>query len=98
MGLDASSHSVSTRDLHFIYTSQCRASGPSVKRNVAFSPQVLLNQLRAVFDQVIELQSAQDAVCRAALEELQRRLRFEEKQQQREVEVRLSCQWVGGLH
>ncbi|XP_057350634.1 gamma-tubulin complex component 3 isoform X5 [Manis pentadactyla] len=47
---------------------------------------VLLNQLRAVFDQVIELQSAQDAVCRAALEELQRRLRFEEKQQQREVE------------
>ncbi|KAK2491759.1 hypothetical protein MC885_000241 [Smutsia gigantea] len=45
---------------------------------------VLLNQLRAVFDQVIELQSTQDTVCRAALEELQRRLRFEEKKKQRE--------------
>ncbi|KAJ7416673.1 tubulin gamma complex associated protein 3 [Willisornis vidua] len=32
---------------------------------------VLLNQLRAVFDQIIELQNAQDAMYRAALEELQ---------------------------
>ncbi|KAM5288975.1 gamma-tubulin complex component 3 isoform 2-T2 [Ctenodactylus gundi] len=47
---------------------------------------VLLNQLRAVFDQIIELQNAQDAIYRAALEELQRRLQFEEKKQQREAE------------
>uniref|UniRef100_A0A8C3WBL9 Tubulin gamma complex component 3 n=1 Tax=Catagonus wagneri TaxID=51154 RepID=A0A8C3WBL9_9CETA len=46
----------------------------------------LLNQLRAVFDQVIELQSTQDAIYRAALEELQRRLQFAEKKQQREAE------------
>lgn len=50
--------------------------------------QVLLNQLRAVFDQIIELQNAQDAMYRAALEELQRRLQFEEKKKQREIEVR----------
>lgn len=49
--------------------------------------QVLLNQLRAVFDQIIELQNAQDAMYRAALEELQRRLQFEEKKKQREIEV-----------
>ncbi|XP_028737129.1 gamma-tubulin complex component 3 [Peromyscus leucopus] len=47
---------------------------------------VLLNQLRAVFDQIIELQNAQDAMYRAALEELQRRLQFEEKKKQREIE------------
>lgn len=47
---------------------------------------VLLNQLRAVFDQIIELQNTQDAIYRAALEELQRRLQFEEKKQQREAE------------
>ncbi|KAL1773006.1 gamma-tubulin complex component 3 [Sigmodon hispidus] len=47
---------------------------------------VLLNQLRAVFDQIIELQNAQDAMYRAALEELQRRLQFEEKKKQRELE------------
>ncbi|XP_040589388.1 gamma-tubulin complex component 3 isoform X1 [Mesocricetus auratus] len=47
---------------------------------------VLLNQLRAVFDQIIELQNAQDAMYRAALEELQRRLQFEEKKKQREME------------
>ncbi|KAK2118714.1 hypothetical protein P7K49_000100 [Saguinus oedipus] len=47
----------------------------------------LLNQLRAVFDQIIELQNAQDAIYRAALEELQRRLQFEEKKKQRESEV-----------
>lgn len=49
--------------------------------------QVLLNQLRAVFDQIIELQNAQDVMYRAALEELQRRLQFEEKKKQREIEV-----------
>ncbi|KAL6076776.1 hypothetical protein STEG23_002040, partial [Scotinomys teguina] len=47
---------------------------------------VLLNQLRAVFDQIIELQNAQDAMYRAALEELQRRLQFEERKKQREIE------------
>lgn len=47
---------------------------------------VLLNQLRAVFDQIIELQNAQDTMYRAALEELQRRLQFEEKKKQRETE------------
>ncbi|XP_021513081.1 gamma-tubulin complex component 3 [Meriones unguiculatus] len=47
---------------------------------------VLLNQLRAVFDQILELQNAQDAMYRAALEELQRRLQFEERKKQREVE------------
>lgn len=47
---------------------------------------VLLNQLRAVFDQIIELQNAQDTMYRAALEELQRRLQFEEKKKQREAE------------
>uniref|UniRef100_A0A480TXD0 Gamma-tubulin complex component 3 isoform 1 n=1 Tax=Sus scrofa TaxID=9823 RepID=A0A480TXD0_PIG len=46
----------------------------------------LLNQLRAVFDQIIELQNTQDAIYRAALEELQRRLQFEEKKKQREAE------------
>lgn len=50
--------------------------------------QVLLNQLRAVFDQIIELQNAQDSMYRAALEELQRRLQFEERKKQREIEVR----------
>lgn len=49
--------------------------------------QVLLNQLRAVFDQIIELQNAQDTMYRAALEELQLRLQFEEKKKQRELEV-----------
>uniref|UniRef100_A0A8C8VJZ5 Tubulin gamma complex associated protein 3 n=1 Tax=Pelusios castaneus TaxID=367368 RepID=A0A8C8VJZ5_9SAUR len=46
----------------------------------------LLNQLRAIFDQIIELQNAQDAMYRAALEELQLRLQFEEKKKQRELE------------
>ncbi|KAM4700413.1 gamma-tubulin complex component 3 isoform 2-T2 [Discoglossus pictus] len=46
----------------------------------------LLNQLRAVFDQIIEFQSAQDTMYRAALEELQRRLEFEEKKKARETE------------
>ncbi|XP_053561444.1 gamma-tubulin complex component 3 [Bombina bombina] len=46
----------------------------------------LLNQLRAVFDQIIEFQNAQDAMYRSALEELQRRLEFEERKKQREAE------------
>uniref|UniRef100_A0A8D0GVV7 Tubulin gamma complex component 3 n=1 Tax=Sphenodon punctatus TaxID=8508 RepID=A0A8D0GVV7_SPHPU len=46
----------------------------------------LLNQLRAVFDQILELQNAQDAMYRAALEELQLRLQFEEKKKRRELE------------
>lgn len=47
---------------------------------------VLLTQLRAVFDQILELQSVQDAISRAALGELQRRLRFQERKRQREAE------------
>lgn len=58
-------------------TSRCLLDGDS---------RVLLNQLRAVFDQIIELQNTQDAIYRAALEELQRRLQFEEKKQQHEME------------
>ncbi|OCT92539.1 hypothetical protein XELAEV_18015595mg [Xenopus laevis] len=46
----------------------------------------LLNQLRAVFDQIIEFQNAQDALYRAALEELQQRLQFEERKKERESE------------
>ncbi|TNN53887.1 Gamma-tubulin complex component 3 [Liparis tanakae] len=40
----------------------------------------------AIFDQIIEFQSAQDSLYRAALEELALRLQFEEKKQQREEE------------
>ncbi|XP_013880082.1 gamma-tubulin complex component 3 [Austrofundulus limnaeus] len=46
----------------------------------------LLNQLRAIFDQIIEFQSAQDALYRSALEELTLRLQFEEKKAAREEE------------
>ncbi|KAM7375067.1 hypothetical protein PAMA_014247 [Pampus argenteus] len=46
----------------------------------------LLNQLRAIFDQIIEFQSAQDSLYRSALEELALRLQFEEKKKQREEE------------
>ncbi|KAK9523887.1 hypothetical protein VZT92_017771 [Zoarces viviparus] len=46
----------------------------------------LLNQLRAIFDQIIEFQSAQDSLYRSALEELALRLQFEERKQQREEE------------
>ncbi len=49
--------------------------------------QSLLNQLRAIFDQIIEFQSAQDSLYRSALEELALRLQFEEKKRQREEEV-----------
>ncbi|XP_059184163.1 gamma-tubulin complex component 3 [Centropristis striata] len=46
----------------------------------------LLNQLRAIFDQIIEFQSAQDSLYRSALEELTLRLQFEERKQKREEE------------
>ncbi|XP_014825650.1 PREDICTED: gamma-tubulin complex component 3 isoform X2 [Poecilia mexicana] len=46
----------------------------------------LLNQLRAIFDQIIEFQNAQDSLYRSALEELTLRLQFEEKKRQREEE------------
>ncbi|XP_034534093.1 gamma-tubulin complex component 3 [Notolabrus celidotus] len=46
----------------------------------------LLNQLRAIFDQIIAFQSAQDSLYRSALEELALRLQFEEKKKQREEE------------
>ncbi|KAM9328649.1 gamma-tubulin complex component 3 [Pholidichthys leucotaenia] len=46
----------------------------------------LLNQLRSIFDQIIEFQSAQDSLYRSALEELTLRLLYEEKKQQREEE------------
>nr|XP_033803946.1 gamma-tubulin complex component 3 isoform X2 [Geotrypetes seraphini] len=46
----------------------------------------MLNQLRAVFDQIIEFQNAQDTMYRTALEELQLRLEFEERKKQRELE------------
>lgn len=59
----------------------------SLKEKPLSPVQALLNQLRAVFDQIIELQNTQDAIYRAALEELQRRLQFEEKKKQHEIEV-----------
>ncbi|XP_015219935.1 gamma-tubulin complex component 3 [Lepisosteus oculatus] len=46
----------------------------------------LLNQLRAIFDQIIEFQNAQETLYRAALEELELRLQFEEKKREREKE------------
>ncbi|ETE73403.1 Gamma-tubulin complex component 3, partial [Ophiophagus hannah] len=46
---------------------------------------MLLNQLRAVFDQILEFQNVQDTMYRAALEELQLRLQFEEKKKEREL-------------
>ncbi|MBN3282167.1 GCP3 protein, partial [Polyodon spathula] len=46
----------------------------------------LLNQLRAIFDQIIEFQNAQDTLYRAALEELQLRLQFEEKKKRLQSE------------
>ncbi|XP_012712674.2 gamma-tubulin complex component 3 isoform X1 [Fundulus heteroclitus] len=46
----------------------------------------LLNELRAIFDQIIEFQNVQDSLYRSALEELTLRLQFEEKKQQREEE------------
>lgn len=55
--------------------------------------QSLLNQLRAIFDQIIEFQSAQDSLYRSALEELALRLQYEERKQQREEEVRQGREW-----
>lgn len=46
----------------------------------------LLIKLRAIFDQIIEFQSAQDSLYRSALDELALRLQFEEKKKQREEE------------
>ncbi|XP_046887211.1 LOW QUALITY PROTEIN: gamma-tubulin complex component 3 [Hypomesus transpacificus] len=46
----------------------------------------LLNQLRAIFDQIIEFQTAQDALYRSGLEELALRLQYEERKKQREQE------------
>ncbi|XP_033868133.3 gamma-tubulin complex component 3 homolog [Acipenser ruthenus] len=46
----------------------------------------LLNQLRAIFDQIIEFQNAQDTLYRAALEELQLRLQFEERKKRLQSE------------
>jgi len=68
-----------------------------IREKAVLSLQALLNQLRAVFDQIIELQSTQDAICRAALEELQRRLQFEDKKKQREAEVWFGGGWHVGL-
>ncbi|XP_053471413.1 gamma-tubulin complex component 3 isoform X1 [Ictalurus furcatus] len=46
----------------------------------------LLNQLRAVFDQIIEFQNAQNALYRSALEELQLRAQYEDTKKRREEE------------
>ncbi|XP_010884608.1 gamma-tubulin complex component 3 [Esox lucius] len=46
----------------------------------------LLNQLRAIFDQIIEFQNAQDSLYRSALEELTLRLQFEERKKQKDAE------------
>lgn len=54
-----------------------------------------MNQLRAIFDQIIEFQSAQDALYRSALEELSLRLQYEEKKAEREEEVRTEGALIG---
>ncbi|XP_027012208.2 gamma-tubulin complex component 3 [Tachysurus fulvidraco] len=46
----------------------------------------LLNQLRAVFDQIIEFQNAQNTLYRSALEELQLRVQYEDSKRRREEE------------
>ncbi|XP_035006256.1 gamma-tubulin complex component 3 isoform X1 [Hippoglossus stenolepis] len=46
----------------------------------------LLNQLRSIFDQIIEFQRVQDSLYRSALEELTLRLQYEERKKQREAE------------
>ncbi|GAA6068337.1 gamma-tubulin complex component 3, partial [Tachysurus ichikawai] len=48
--------------------------------------QSLLNQLRAVFDQIIEFQNAQNTLYRSALEELQLRVQYEDSKRRREEE------------
>ncbi|KAJ3584845.1 hypothetical protein NHX12_015340, partial [Muraenolepis orangiensis] len=44
----------------------------------------LLNQLRAIFNQIIEFQSAQDSLYRSALEELSVRLQYDARKRERE--------------
>ncbi|XP_061745113.1 gamma-tubulin complex component 3 isoform X1 [Nerophis ophidion] len=46
----------------------------------------LLNQLRAIFDQIIEFQNAQDSLYRAALEELALQLEFEARKEKNQAE------------
>ncbi|XP_056443702.1 gamma-tubulin complex component 3 [Gadus macrocephalus] len=46
----------------------------------------LLNQLRAIFNQIIEFQSAQDSLYRSALEELRLRLQYDEQKKTRETQ------------
>ncbi|XP_038673951.1 gamma-tubulin complex component 3 isoform X1 [Scyliorhinus canicula] len=46
----------------------------------------LLTQLRALFDRILEFQSAQDSVYRSALEELNHRLRYAESKKARQAE------------
>ncbi|KAI5090002.1 gamma-tubulin complex component 3 isoform X1 [Silurus meridionalis] len=46
----------------------------------------LLNQLRAVFDQIIEFQNAQNTLYRSALEELQLRAQYKDNKKRREEE------------
>ncbi|KAK1802838.1 hypothetical protein P4O66_021376 [Electrophorus voltai] len=57
-----------------------------ISRCLLDSNSKLLNQLRAVFDQIIEFQSAQDTLYRSALEELRLRLQYEESKRHREKE------------
>ncbi|GCB66303.1 hypothetical protein scyTo_0004942 [Scyliorhinus torazame] len=47
----------------------------------------LLTQLRALFDRILEFQSAQDSVYRSALEELNHRLRYADSKKARQAEV-----------
>lgn len=67
-----------------------------LQRLFRVAPQSLLNQLRAIFDQIIEFQSAQDSLYRSALEELSLRLQFDERKQKREDEVGWWWQAGGG--
>lgn len=46
----------------------------------------LLNQLRAIFDQIIEFQATQDSLYRSSLEELQQRLQHQERKTARHAE------------
>lgn len=73
-----------------------RAASERRKLKACLWPQSLLNQLRAIFDQIIEFQSAQDALYRSALEELALRLQYEDRKRQREEEVRTGGGGAGG--
>ncbi|XP_067890261.1 gamma-tubulin complex component 3 isoform X1 [Heterodontus francisci] len=48
----------------------------------------LLTQLRALFDRILEFQSAQDSMYRSALEELHHRLRYAEGKKERQAEFK----------